>query len=82
MKRILLAATAAVLIAGPALAGSCPKHMKAIDAALAKSPQLSSAELDQVKKARSDGEALHKSGKHGDSIKTLAKAEEILKIMM
>ncbi len=82
MKRILLAATAAVLIAGPALAGSCPKHMKAIDAALAKNPQLSSAQLDEVKKARSEGEALHKAKKHGDSLSTLAQAEKILKISM
>ncbi len=82
MKRILLAASAALLIAGPAFAGSCPKHMKSIDEALAKNPQLTSAQLDQVKKARSEGESLHKAGKHGDSVKTLAAAEKILKITM
>ena len=80
MKRVLLAAAAVALFAGPALANSCPGHMKAIDDALAKNPQLTAAQMTDVKKARAEGESLHKAGKHADSVKELAKAEQILKI--
>jgi Tfp pilus assembly protein PilE len=77
-----LVATAAVLmaLAAPAFASSCPKHMAAIDAALAKNPQLSDAQMSEVKKYRAEGEALHKSGQHAESEATLAKAEKILGI--
>ena len=34
----------------------------------------------EVKKLRADGEALHKSGKHQESVDTLAKAMKILNI--
>jgi hypothetical protein len=80
MKRLMFATIALTLLAGPALAGSCPKHMAAIDAALAKNPQLSAAEKAEVTKARAEGEAAHKAGKHDESLATLAKAEKILKI--
>jgi hypothetical protein len=52
--------------------------MKTIDAALAAGPQLDSQQLEEVKQLRASGEALHKSGKHSDSVATLAKAKEIL----
>ena len=81
MKRLMFATVALTLLAGPALAGSCPTHMTKIDAALAKNPQLSVAEKAEVTKARADGEASHKAGKHDESLATLAKAEKILKIM-
>lgn len=58
----------------------CPKDMKAIDDALAKNPTLSAQEAADVKKYRAEGEALHKAGKHQESIDTLAKAMKILKI--
>jgi hypothetical protein len=54
--------------------------MKAIDAALAKKPTLSAEQLADVKKYRAEGEALHKAGKHQESIDTLVKAEKILGI--
>ena len=47
MKKLLFATAFAALIAvasSPALAGSCPKIMKQIDAALASSPQVSTAQ--------------------------------------
>ena len=75
---VLLAA--GLLATAPAFAGSCPKHMAAIDAALAKNPTLSAQEMGEVKKARADGEALHKAGKHTESLDALAKAEKLLKI--
>jgi hypothetical protein len=78
--RSLLAALAFAMVSGTALANHCPMDMKEIDAALAKNPQLSAEQLAQVKKYRADGEALHKAGKHQESVDTLAKAKKILGI--
>ena len=71
---------AAMLFAGSALAFHCPQEMKKIDDALAKNPTLTDAQMAQVKKDRADGEALHKAGKHQESLDTLAKAEKTLGI--
>jgi hypothetical protein len=79
MKR-MLAAVATMLFAGSAMAFHCPKDMKAIDEALAKSPKLSEAQMQDVKKYRAEGETLHKAGKHQESVDTLAKAMKILDI--
>jgi hypothetical protein len=54
--------------------------MKKIDEALAKQPQLSASQMDVVKKYRIEGEALHKAGKHQESVDTLAKAMKILNV--
>jgi len=54
--------------------------MKAIDAALAKKPSLTTQQLADVKKYRAEGEALHQAGKHQESVDTLAKAMKILGI--
>lgn len=81
--KILSAAALALgfaLTAGSAWAFHCPKEMAKIDAALGKNPQLSAEQMAEVKKLRSEGEALHKTGKHQESLDTLAKAEKILKI--
>jgi Tfp pilus assembly protein PilE len=80
MKRVVATAAVLAALAAPAFANSCPKHMAAIDAALARNPQLSDAQTSEVKKYRAEGEALHKSGKHAESEATLAKAEKILGI--
>ncbi|MBB6092596.1 V8-like Glu-specific endopeptidase [Povalibacter uvarum] len=73
---------AALLIAtsSVAIAGHCPMDMKQIDDALAAHPALSAEQLAEVKKYRAEGEALHKAGKHQESVDTLAKAKAILKI--
>ena len=71
LKRTLLAAAAAVLIASPAFAGECPKLMKSYDDAATKNPAKATAE---AKKLRADGEADHKGGKHADSVAKLKKA--------
>jgi hypothetical protein len=68
------------LTSGVAYAFSCPTHMKAIDAALAKNPKLTSAQMADVKKYRADGEKLHQDSKHTASLETLSKAEKILGI--
>ena len=79
MKRIVLF-SALALASAAALAFHCPADMKKIDEALAKNPNLSAAQMSEVKKYRADGEALHKAGKHQESVDTLAKAMKILNI--
>ena len=81
MKTLLSAAAVAALIAvasAPALAGTCPKIMKKVDAALAASPSLTSEQMTQVTKLRAEGEAQHKAGSHADSVASLNKAMAIL----
>ncbi len=82
MKRLLgtaaVVAIAAAMMSAPAFAFHCPKDMAQIDAALAKNPKLSAAQLAEVKEYRAQGEALHKAGKHAESLAELAKAEKIL----
>ena len=79
IKRTLAAAADLVLAANPALAGHCPKDVKAIDAAL-ESSTLSQAKASEVKALRDKGNQLHKSGTHGDSLQVLHKAMAILGI--
>jgi hypothetical protein len=84
MKKLLFATAFAALIAvasSPALAGSCPKIMKKIDAALATSPPVSAAQMTEVTKLRAEGEAQHKAGSHADSAASLNKALAILGVM-
>jgi hypothetical protein len=80
MKRTSALAAALLFASSAAFAFHCPKDMKAIDDALAKNPKLTDAQLTEVKKLRAEGEALHKAGKHQESIDTLEKAEKILGI--
>ena len=77
-KVSVLAAAFTVALAGSAFASSCPKHMAAIDAALAKNPSLAAAQMTEVKKLRAQGEADHKAGKHKESVEGLMKAEKML----
>ena len=78
MKKIVLLATLA-LFSSTALAFSCPKLMKQVDAALP-SAKLSAAQMTEVRKLRADGVAFHKAGKHSDSEASLKKAKMILNI--
>lgn len=78
IRSALFAAT--LLFATSAFAFHCPAEMKKIDDALAKNPPLTTAQLDEVKKYRAEGETLHKAGKHQESLDTLGKAEKILGI--
>ena len=66
--RTILAAAMVVAISAPAAAFYCPKNVAAIDAALAKNPN------PEVQKLRDEGDALHKAGKHKESVKALAAA--------
>ena len=69
-----------MLASASAFAFHCPADMKKIDAALGANPKLSEAQMSEVKTLRADGEAMHKAGKHQDSVDTLAKAMKILGI--
>ena len=79
--RTLLAAIVAVFATGllstPALAGHCPKDVKKINAAMSK---MSKEKMSMAKDAAAEGLALHKAGKHGDSIKGLHAAMKDLGI--
>lgn len=75
-----IVAVSLAFASGAAFAFHCPADMKKIDAALAQSPKLSAQQATDVKKFRADGEALHKAGKHQESVDTLAKAMKILGI--
>lgn len=79
MYRLLFGVLLALSISGTSSAGSCPKHMKDIDAALG-GTSLGAAQMAEVKLLRVTGEDLHKSGKHADSVSTLKKAKKILGI--
>ena len=79
MKRTILM-TVLALASSAAFAFHCPADMRKIDEALAKNPQISATQMAEVKKYRADGEALHKAGKHQESVDTLAKAMKILNI--
>ena len=83
MKRIVvLVAMLAMSWATPAFTTECPTDMKEIDEALAKASakKLSASDLEKVKKYRAEGEALHKAGKHKESLDILEKAKLILGI--
>jgi hypothetical protein len=77
--RIAISVLVLSLSAGYALAFHCPKDMAKIDAAM-KTAQLSPEDNAKVETYREEGEALHKAGKHQESINTLAKAMQILDI--
>lgn len=78
MKRTALFAALA-FAASAAFASSCPREMKAIDAALPKA-KLSSSQMSEVRKLRSEGEEHHKAGRHAQSMAALGKAKGILGI--
>lgn len=77
--RSIIVAMALALASGTAFASSCPKEMKAIDAALP-TAKLSDAQKAEVTKLRAEGEQLHKDGKHSESMAALGKAKKMLGI--
>ncbi|UTW50844.1 hypothetical protein KFF05_12975 [bacterium SCSIO 12827] len=78
MNKLILSAVAALLLAtSPAYAGHCPKDVKHVKEALAKS----SASAENKAKAQAlmaEGDAMHKAGKHGESLKALHEALHLL----
>ncbi len=80
LKRTVLAAALFTLIATPAFAFECPRLMREIDAALAQNPQIAADVLTRVKDLRAQGEALHTSSTHGQSVSLLNEAKGLLGI--
>lgn len=72
MRRLIIAAFITFGFASPALAGHCPKDVKLLDAALT---QQSNAEAQSL---RDKGDALHKDGKHKESLAALHEAMKTL----
>jgi len=77
MRKFALLALPLAFASSLAIASSCPKEMKAIDAALP-AAKLDAAKMSEVKKLRAEGETQHKAGKHADSMAALGKAKAIL----
>ena len=70
-----------LLIASPIVfAHSCPKLMKEIDEKMPAAQGLSAEKMSKVKQLRTDGERLHKEGKHDESMKSLGEAKALLGI--
>ena len=67
MKKTLFCVALAFASAS-AFAFHCPADMKKIDDKLATKPMLSAEQMAEVKKLRTDGETLHKAGKHQESV--------------
>jgi hypothetical protein len=80
MKRMFALATTLLFASSAAFAFHCPADMKAIDAALAKKPKLTEAQMKEVTKLRADGEAFHKAGKHQEAVDSLGKAMKMLDV--
>lgn len=66
-----------------AFAGSCPRLMNEVDAALedpAVEQRLSDEQLAQVRQLREEGEEAHRAGDHAESVQALKEAKDILGI--
>lgn len=81
IKKIMIIAAVALFAGGflstPAQASHCPKDVKLIKAAMSKMDKM---KMSTAKDAADKGMALHKAGKHGESIKVLHGAMESLGI--
>ncbi len=80
MKIAILAAAVLMLFDPPVLAGECPVYIVRIDAALAAGTSLSDADLAKATALRDKGNKLHNTGRHRQSVETLAQAKAILGI--
>ncbi|WP_179528390.1 hypothetical protein L0Y47_06365 [Ectopseudomonas composti] len=77
MRRTLMF-VAAVLISLPLWAMHCPQDMAKIDTLLQSDPPSDPEVLAKVKELRAEGEALHKTGDHAESVKVLGEALDLL----
>jgi hypothetical protein len=67
-----------LLLSAPLLAMHCPADMAQIDEILKTDPPRDLTLLTEVRKLRAEGEALHKAGKHAESVKVLGQALDLL----
>jgi hypothetical protein len=80
MMRFLAVLSATLLLTAPAIAGSCPSLMEKIDATLESNPNLTPEQAAEVERLREQGEDLHDSGNHEQSVESLQQAMTILGI--
>ena len=73
-RKLAVLTVLSVLIVAPALAGSCPAKMAAIDAALTDG---SARNADTVRSLRAAGEQLHNTGQHSESVIVLVQAMKL-----
>lgn len=66
MKKLLMAAAVVAVAASPALAAQCPLLHKQMEAAVGTRADAGAA---NAKALMAEGDALHKGGKHADSVK-------------
>ncbi|MDC7823793.1 hypothetical protein PQS90_01410 [Pseudomonas sp. BLCC-B13] len=69
---------AAILLSTPVFAMHCPQDMAKIDELLKTDPPADAEVLAEVQRLRAEGEQLHKSGNHGESVKVLEEALNLL----
>ncbi len=77
MHRLVAFVTTA-LLSTSLWAMHCPADMAKIDGLLKTDPPSDAAVLAQVQQLRGEGEALHKAGNHGESVKVLGEALQLL----
>ena len=78
MKQLFIVVAVLIGMTSPAFAKHCPKDAKIIDQAMSKATGLSKMQMTMVKELHDKGLALHKSGKHAESIKALHEATKLL----
>lgn len=76
--RRLVTFLATALLSTSLWAMHCPADMAKIDELLKTDPPGDATVLAQVQKLRAEGEALHKAGNHGESVKALGEALQLL----
>jgi hypothetical protein len=72
LRHVVLALSLA--LPGAALAGSCPKIMAQVDAALAENPKLDEEVMKEIKILREEGEKQHAAGDHKKSVQSFNQA--------
>ncbi|MDH3234096.1 MAG: hypothetical protein OEQ29_11295 [Alphaproteobacteria bacterium] len=77
LKQIIIASALVIGLAAPAWAGSCPGMSKQVSAGLAKS-KLPAAKKAEITKLRDQGDMLHRTGKHAQSVAVLKRALSML----
>lgn len=77
LKHVAIAGVLVLGLSAPAYAGSCPRLSKQVTAELSKS-MLPAAKKAEITKLRDQGDSLHKTGKHADSVRVLRQALSML----
>ena len=81
LKALVIAVTALVLVASPAMAGQCPLLIKQLNEAVGKM-KADDPKVKQAKAMIDEAQKLHSDGKHADSIKKCDEAAKALGVML